>query len=172
MALDEWMRRLENTAIGTAVRGDTGWEWLFPNIETLHVLALGAVFGSILMVDMRLLGISSRNSAVSKLSAEVLPYTWIAFVGAIITGGLMFVSKAQTYVHNLQFQLKFICMALAGFNMAVFHLGAYQRVLEWDRRLPPPRAARVAGGLSILLWVCVIFLGRWVGFTTQDITAP
>ena len=172
MALDSWMSRLENTALGTAVRGDSGWEWLFPNIETLHVLALAVVFGSILMVDLRLLGISSRNNAVTKLSAEVLPFTWVAYACTIITGALMFVSKAQTYVHNLQFQLKFACMALAGMNMVIFHLGAYQRVLEWDRTLPPPRAARLAGGLSIFLWLCVIFFGRWVGFTTQDITAP
>jgi hypothetical protein len=167
MSLDQWMSRLENTTIGTAVRGDSGWEWLFPNIETLHVLSFAAVFGSILMVDLRLLGISSRGSAVSRLSAEVLPYTWVAFGCAAVTGGLMFASKAQTYVHNLQFQLKFACMVLAGINMAIFHLGAYQHVLDWDRALPPPRAARLAGGLSVLLWVCVIFTGRWVGFTTS-----
>lgn len=167
MSLDSFLANLENTGVGTAIRGDTGWEWLFPNIEALHVLALGAVFGSILMVDLRLLGISSRNSKVSRLSAEILPYTWTAFVLAAVTGTCMFLARAQTYVHNLQFQLKFLCMLLAGVNMAAFHLGAYRRVLDWDEKLPPPRAARIAGSLSILLWLGVIFFGRWIGFVTN-----
>jgi hypothetical protein len=103
---------------------------------------------------------------VSKLSGEVLPYTWGAFICAAVTGTLMFLSKAHVYFYNLQFQLKFLCMFLAGVNMTVFHFGAYRRVIEWDKRHPPPRAARLAGALSIALWIGVIFFGRWIGFTT------
>ena len=144
------------------MRGD--WQWAFPIIETFHVISLALVFGSIAMVDLRLLGLASRASAVSKLSAEVLPYTWVAFALAVITGTTLFVSNPRVYFHNLQFELKFLCMFLAGINMLVFHFGAYRNVLQWDHRLPPPLAARVAGGLSILLWVGVIFFGRWIGF--------
>jgi hypothetical protein len=57
-------------------------------------------------------------------------------------------------------------MFLAGVNMAAFHFGAYRRVHEWDEIHPPPRAARLAGTLSIALWIGVIFFGRWIGFTT------
>jgi hypothetical protein len=162
MTLDGTLTALENTPFASAVRGD--WEWAFPNIETIHVLSLALVFGSILMIDLRLLGVTSRNSTVSKLSAEVLPFTWIAFVIAAISGTLLFISNARIYFHNLQFELKFLCMFLAAINMAVFHFGAYRSVLQWDNRLPPPLSARVAGGLSILLWVSVIFFGRWIGF--------
>jgi hypothetical protein len=164
--VDGYLHRIEHTSLAAAVRGDSGWEWLFPNVETIHVLSLALVFGSIIMVDMRLLGVTSRSSAVSKLSAEVLPYTWVAFACAVITGTLMFMSKAHVYFYNLQFQLKFLLMALAGVNMAIFHFGVYRHVIDWDLRLPPPMGARIAGGLSILLWAGVIFFGRWIGFTT------
>jgi hypothetical protein len=166
LSIPQILSALEHTSLGAAVRGELGWDWLFPNVETLHVLSLAVVFGSILMVDLRLTGITSRNTTVSRLTTEVLPYTWIAFVCAAITGSVLFISKAHIYFYNLQFQLKFFCMFLAGVNMAVFHFGIYRRVLEWDAALPPPPAARVAGGLSILLWVGVIFFGRWIGFTT------
>lgn len=166
MTLASFLTALENTPVGAAVRGDLGWEWLFPNVETIHVLSLATVFGSIAMVDLRLIGLASRNSAVSKLSAEVLPYTWIAFIVAVITGTMLFMSKAHVYFYNLQFELKFLCMFLAGVNMAVFHLGAYRHVLDWDNNLPPPTGARIAGVLSLTLWVGVIFFGRWIGFTT------
>jgi len=96
----------------------------------------------------------------------VLPYTWVAFAGAVITGTVMFVSKAQVYWHNPQFQLKFLFMALAAANMLVFHFGAFRRVADWDDVLPPPPAARLAGALSLSLWIVVVFFGRWIGFTT------
>jgi hypothetical protein len=166
MSVDGILQVLQDSSIGAAVRGDSGWEWLFPNVETVHVLSTAVVFGSILMVDLRLLGLTSRDSAVSRLSNEVLPYTWIAFAIAVISGSMMFVSKAHTYFYNLQFELKFLFMALAGINMLVFHFGAYRWVRDWDLAPVPPRAARVAGGLSIALWCVVIFMGRWIGFTT------
>lgn len=166
MTLSDFLTSLENTPIGAAVRGDLGWEWLFPQVETIHVLALATVFGSIAMVDLRLLGLASRGSAVSRLSAEVLPWTWVAFVIAAITGTLMFMSKAHVYFYNLQFDLKFVCMFLAGVNMMVFHLGIYRRVLDWDNDFPPPLGARIAGATSLAMWIGVIFFGRWIGFTT------
>ena len=166
MTLTGLLSALEDTPLASAMRGEFGGEWLFPIVETLHVMSLAMLFGSIVMVDLRLVGAASRGSAVSSLSREVLPYTWGAFVCAILTGTLMFVSKAHVYFHNLQFQLKFLCMLLAGVNMLVFHFGVYRHVLEWDERYPPPRAARLAGALSITLWMGVIFFGRWIGFTT------
>src|SRR5882757_3107844 len=129
--MDDFLAVLENTSIGASMRGEVGWPWLFPTVETLHVISLALVFGSIVSVDLRLVGLASRNSAVSKLSKEVLPYTWTAFICAVVTGTLMFISKAHIYFYNLQFQLKFLCMFLAGVNMAVFHFGAYRHVREW-----------------------------------------
>lgn len=166
MTLNHAAQLIQDTAIASAMRGNSDWVWLFPIVETFHVLSFACVVGSIVMVDLRLLGLTSRDSAVSRLSREVLPYTWSAFAAAAITGLLLFTTKAVTYVGNLQFELKFLFMALAGINMLVFHLGAYRHVLDWDNVLPPPRAARVAGAVSIALWCAVIFMGRWIGFTT------
>jgi len=164
--VDEILYAIEAWPIAAAVRGETGWGWLFPNIETLHVLSLAVVFGSVFMVDLRLVGLASRESAVSRLSAEALPLTWIAFLCAAITGTLMFVSKAHSYFHNLQFQLKFLCIFLAGLNMVTFHFGIYRDILAWDSNVAPPLRAKVAGGTSLILWAAVIFFGRWIGFTT------
>jgi hypothetical protein len=166
MTLHAFLVSLQDSAIGQLIGGGSGWGWCFPNVETIHVLSTATVFGSILMVDLRLLGVSSRDSAVSKLSQEILPYTWAAFALAVISGSLLFISKADTYFFNLQFRLKFLFMALAGINMLVFHFGAYKRVLQWDNKFPPPAAARLAGALSLVFWVVVIFMGRWIGYTT------
>lgn len=167
MSIATLLAGVQDTAVAAAVRGDTaGTEWLFPIVETGHVLALAVVFGSVAMIDLRLLGLSARGASVQKLAREVLPWTWGAFVLAAICGSLMFISKADVYFANHEFRMKFLAMLLAGVNMLVFQFGAFRRVAEWDARQPPPAAARIAGGLSLLLWILVIFYGRWVGFTT------
>lgn len=139
-------------------------EWLFPTIETVHVLALSMVFGSIAMLDLRLLGLANLNRGVKRLSDEILPWTWSAFVIAAISGALMFVSAATKYFDNIPFRIKIALLALAGLNMAVFQLTGYRSVATWGDNVKTSRAARIAAGLSMALWIGVVFAGRWVGF--------
>jgi hypothetical protein len=166
MTIAQLLAAVDSSPIAAAMRGELpGTEWLFPIIETLHVMALAIVVGSIAMIDLRLLGIASRNSAVSRLSNEVLPWTWTAWAAAAVFGTLMFAAKAETYLGNLQFRLKFACMGLAALNMLIFHFGVYREIARWDEG-EPPMSAKMAGALSLLLWIGVVFFGRWVGFTT------
>jgi hypothetical protein len=152
---------LEETTLGLTIAES---EFIFPTIETLHVLALALVFGSIAMLDLRMLGIANRDRGVAELTADVLPWTWSAFVVAAITGALMFVSSATRYYDNIPFRFKLVLLALAGLNMVVFHLTANRSVHTWNMTLPTPRAAKVAAGLSLFLWIGVIVSGRWIGF--------
>jgi hypothetical protein len=166
MSVADLLSTIESWPLSAALRGETpGTEWLFPIVETLHVMALTIVFGSIAMMDLRLLGIASRDSSVSRLSDEVLPWTWSAWCTAAVFGTLMFLAKATTYAGNLQFRLKFVCMGLAAVNMLIFQFGAYRQVARWDS-IEPPLSAKAAGAMSLSLWIGVVFFGRWVGFTT------
>ncbi len=165
MSIDALLQSIQASPVAEAIRGELpGTEWLFPIVETLHVIALTIVVGSIAMVDLRLLGMVSRISPVSRLSKEVLPWTWTAWCIAAVFGALLFTSNARAYAGNLQFQLKFTCMALAALNMLVFRFGVFRHVEGWDLG-EPPSGAKVAGALSLLLWIGVVFFGRWVGFT-------
>ena len=165
MNLHAFLKALEATPLAAAVRGATpGWDWLFPIVETVHVIALALVFSSIVMLDLRLVGIASRESGVSRLSRELLPITWTAFVVAAISGTILFISKATGYYADIRFKMKFVLMFLAGVNMLVFHKGIFQRVADWDISIPPPATARFAGAASLLLWTGIVFLGRYIGF--------
>ncbi len=166
MAIETLLARLEALPLSVAIAGGTDWPMLFPAIEAVHVVALSLVFGSIALLDLRLLGLASRDARASTLAGELLPVTWSAFALAAASGSLMFISKATTYYGDLHFRLKFLLLALAGLNMLVFHLGAFRRVAAWDAQLPPPPSARFAGAASLLLWTGVVFMGRYVGFST------
>jgi hypothetical protein len=156
------LQALEATPWGTAVREST---WLFPTIESLHVLSLVLVMGSIMVVDLRLLNVASRGRPVKELTDDILPWTWSAFVASAITGSLLFSSSAVRYVGIWQFDAKMGMLALAALNMGLFHLGAFRSVAQWDRApATPPLAAKLAGGISLVIWVSIVALGRWIGF--------
>jgi len=140
-------------------------EWLFPTLETLHVMALTAVVGTVLKIDLRLLGLTDRERPFSALARQVLPWTWGCFAMAAMTGLLMFAAKAVTYWADIPFRIKFGCIALAGFNMAYFHLVGARDRASWDLG-PPPWRAKLAGMTSVALWITVVAAGRWIGFTT------
>ncbi len=161
MTLLAMMTWLEHRPFAIAIAEST---WLFPSIETLHVLALTTVVGSVAMMDLRLLGVVGKDRAASEVISSTLPWALSAFVIAVTAGALLFSSKAATYYANLPFRIKVLCLALAGINMLAFHLGAGRGIGAWDRGTPP-RAARLAAAFSLTLWVVIVATGRWIGFT-------
>ncbi len=161
MALKDGFAWLESRSFASAI-AESGW--LFPTIEVVHVIALTLVVGSIAMLDLRLLGVSRKEYGVLELASETLPWTWGAFALAVVSGLLMFASAATSYADNIPFRIKLILLALAGINMAVFHVTAYRTAHRWNHQIPTPRAARIAGTLSLTFWIGVVFFGRWIGF--------
>ncbi|HXS31886.1 MAG TPA: DUF6644 family protein [Steroidobacteraceae bacterium] len=151
----EW---LQNSPLAVYVSED----W-FPWIESMHVVCLALVAGTIFLVDTRLLGFTSRQLRVTYLSDRLLPWTWTAFVGAAITGGLMFIAGATHYASNAPFLIKMALLVLAGINMLYFQFVTFRSVQNWDTGRPS-QAARTAGGISMTIWVLVIGFGRWIGF--------
>jgi len=144
---------------------DIAGSWMFPLLETVHVFSLIAVLGTIALVDWRLIGLASREHSVTALSRQALPWTCGGFVLAVVSGALMTVGQAGEYITNPAFQLKLLLMALAGLNMAAFHVIPWKTVSHWDAAAPPTVAARVAGVLSLTLWIGVIACGRWIACT-------
>lgn len=153
---------LEQSAIGQFIAVSS---WAFPTLEALHVICLATVFGSIAVVDLRLIGLAFSDRRISQLSADVLPVTWVAFAGAVVTGALLFSSQALSYFANPYFRLKLLMLALAAVNMLAFRLVTWRTVDAWDSRAIPPGAVRAAGLLSMVLWIGVVVFGRWIGFT-------
>ena len=153
---------LHDTSMADAIRESS---FVFPLIESTHVLAITTVVGTISIVDLRLLGLTSKNRAISTLTKEVLPITWVAFVIAAITGFLLFSSNAVAYAANPFFQSKMVLLLLAFCNVLAFHVILERNLEHWDEAPRAPPLARLSGGLSLTLWIGVILCGRWIGFT-------
>jgi hypothetical protein len=154
-------------------------EWMrttvkaMPIVEGIHLLSMAVLFGTILVVDLRLLGLPDHRRPFTQVAREVLPWTWLAFGVNALTGALMFAQDAIVYAADTTFLLKMAALVLAGVNMLVFELVTRRSVAQWDRNLRAPRVARAAAVISLSLWMAMIVLGRWTGYTKgRDFTMP
>lgn len=138
----------------------TDSETAFPAIESLHVIAITLVVGSIAVVDLRLLGVASKQRDPSELISSILPITWLAFGFAVVTGTLLFTANPISYSANFYFLGKLGLLAAAGLNMVLFHAFAH-RHLTTEGALAP----KLSGAASLTLWVTIVAFGRWIGFT-------
>jgi len=154
----------EDSALADNIREN---DLLFPLVESVHVLSICLVVGSILVVDLRLLGLASINRPVSRVANGILPLTWSAFAVAVASGSLLFISNATKYLENGYFVAKILLICAAGLNMVVFHFISARDLPKWENEKTLPRQAQLAGALSILLWVSVVTCGRWIGFTME-----
>jgi hypothetical protein len=162
--LQDFISYFEGSGLADNIREN---DVLFPLIESVHVVAICLVVGSILVVDLRLLGLASIHRSVSRVTSGILPLTWSAFAVAVASGTLLFISNATKYLENGYFVAKIVLICVAGLNMAIFHGISARDLPRWEKEAALPLPARLAGGLSILVWVSVVACGRWIGFTMQ-----
>lgn len=161
------LKWLESTSLANEIREGL---YLFPFLESIHVVGLALVFGTIVVIDLRLLGLASSNRTFNRVASDVLKWTWTGFVTTVITGSLMFITNADVYFHNIYFQMKILLLALSGVNMAAFEFTARKTVAQWDAAPSAPRAGRIVATVSLALWISVIFTGRLIGFRTSHAT--
>jgi hypothetical protein len=158
LSICEW---IDGTVFSTAIRESI---WVFPIIETVHLLGIAVSAGTILFVDLRLLGIGMKRERLSDVLEQLQPWTLSAFLVMTVTGALLFVSEAVKCYHSVFFQIKVCMLALAAVNAALFHYKVYPGVEVWDHLPAVPGRARFAGALSLALWIGIIAMGRAIAY--------
>ena len=154
-------RYLQSTTLSVGIREST---WTYPVIESVHVLSLTLFMGLLLLWDLRLLGVTFRGFAVSRIWARLFPWIGAGAALMVVSGVLLFWSDPVRFYGNVFFRLKFIGLLLALLNALAFHFGIERRLPDWDTALVPPRAAKFAGGASLVLWTLIVVAGRFVAY--------
>lgn len=158
LALCRW---LEQTWVGASVRQSV---WLFPAIETAHLLGMIVLVGAISIFDLRLIGWAMPQQRVSELAKRLLPWSWAGFAVQVVTGSLLFSSEAIKVYTNPAFRLKMLLIFLAGAHALVFQWTVYRGVNTWDDTGILPSGAKVAALVSLCLWIGIVAAGRFIGF--------
>jgi hypothetical protein len=135
---------------------------VFPLVETVHVLAIALIVGTIVTVDLRLIGLVLRQEPAERVARALLPYTWWGFVLMLATGVPLFAAESVNLYANPAFRVKLVLLLLAGANALLFHRTAYRRVREWTIGSAAPGYAQIFAYVSILLWSGIVISGRLI----------
>jgi hypothetical protein len=161
--------------------GDTAQSWseallgslnFWGLLEGTHLIALMLFAGTILVVDLRLLGVTFRKTRVSVVSDTILPLTVFGFLFVVVTGLALFFAKPLFYYHNIWFRLKMIMLAIALINILFFHSRIQSTQDSWDADEKPPARARGAAAASLAAWLIVITFGRLIAYDWFECGKP
>lgn len=138
----------------------TRWAW--PVVESVHFVGLTLLFGSIAVWDFRLMGFLRDMPAAA--FHKLVPFATIGFAINLVSGSLFLVTFPDQYVYNAAFHLKMLCLILAGANVMVFYVTSFRRMAALGPGDQPPALGRLAGAVSLGLWMIVIVCGRMITF--------
>lgn len=159
MSVTDILDGLNASVFGHFMR-DTFWAW--PFMENWHFLGLSAMFGGLLAIDLRVIGVARWIPMKAALS--LIPFILGAFAIQAITGFLFFCGDPYHYTYNLSFQWKVACMALAGVNALWFWLGEHKQLMALTDGEQAPFSAKVIAAISLALWTLVIIFGRLIPY--------
>jgi hypothetical protein len=160
-SLYDFVQWLNDTRFSMALReGD----WSFGVIETFHILGLGFSVGTILWVDLRLIGLAMRRERVTDVIDGLEPWAIGGFIVMFVSGVLLLLAEPLKAYSRLAFRLKVVMLVLAAVNVLIFHRGVYRTIDQWDEAEVLPWQARISGYLSLILWLGIIIAGRWTAY--------
>jgi hypothetical protein len=162
MPLLEFCQWLQDTQFSTSIRESI---LAFPVIEGLHLLGISVSAGLIAISDLRMMGMILKKESASDVFHQLIPWTTAGFLMMIVTGTLLFISEPVKCYTNISFRFKVLFLFVAGINVLVFHSSkVYREMRAWEWAESPPRAAKVAGWISLISWGIVIIVGRTTAY--------
>jgi hypothetical protein len=159
-SLDGFCDWLSMTAVSQAIQTT---EWIIPAVQTVHILAVAAVMSSVLMVDLRLIGVGARSDSVAAVASRFIPVVWYALPILLLTGATLIIAEPSRALQNPIFLVKMSLLVLAAGVTLICQLPLRQDAGFWDA--PSRRAlVRLIGWLSFPIWVAIVFAGRWIAY--------
>jgi hypothetical protein len=164
-AMLSFLQWLDETAWSTALHESL---YMYPLVESTHVLTLMLFVGMTVMWDLRLLGLAFTKVPISEVSRRILPWSRAGFYVMVFTGVLLFYAIPIRNYQNVFFRTKMILFGLALLNIWYFHNRTERSIDKWDTAGKPPRAVRLAAVASMTLWLLIVVAGRMIAYNWFD----
>jgi hypothetical protein len=164
--MSSWLHDLARS-IGTSGMHDMAVDLLSnvpglpPIVQAVHLLGIAVVLGSIVLIDLRVLGLALPSQRSADLMQRLLPWLWCTLPIMVLSGLPFLLARPQRYLSNPIFGWKLALLTPAIILAALFHIGVRRQVDYWDVRRG---AAKLLAGVSIVLWIGVVLAGRWIAY--------
>jgi len=142
--------------------------YMYPLVESTHVLTLCVFLGVAVMFDLRLLGVTFTTVPMTQLKRRLGRWMTAGFLVMVVSGAMLFYAVPVRSYQSIWFRMKAVALVLAGLNAFVFHRTIDRRIAEWDADPVPPHAARLAGARSLVLWTAIVVFGRMIAYNWFD----
>jgi len=160
-SLQSFGDQLYETPFSTMLREIT---WIIPTAQSIHILAIATVIGSALVSDLRLAGVIATDESPATVVRRYLPWMWTSLIILLLTGSLLVIAEPARTLANTVFWTKMV-LVLGAFALTLFFR---KPLLNPEFRVEHARwwaAAKPAAWLSLIIWVAIIFCGRWIAYT-------
>ena len=138
--------------------------WIIPMVQSVHILAIAIVMSSVVMVDLRLMGLMGHTQSISGLARRFIPWVWWSLLVLLVTGAVLITAEPRRDLLNPVFQAKMALLAVAMAVTALFQATVARNMEIWD--LTPNRrtGAWVTAVVSLLVWTAILGCGRWIAY--------
>ncbi len=139
-------------------------EWIIPMVQSVHILAIAIVMSSVIMVDLRLMGLMGHSQSISGLARRFIPWVWWSLVVLLLSGIVLITAEPRRDLLNPVFQAKMVLVIVAIIVTAIFQETVRRNMEFWD--LSPSRRAGAwaTAIISLLVWSAIVGCGRWIAY--------
>jgi hypothetical protein len=160
-SLDSFCDRLSASDLSQAIQST---DWVIPTVQTVHILAVAAVISSILMFNLRLIGVRARSESVASVAARFIPVVWFGLPILLGTGAILIIAEPARALQNPVFILKMALVLLAAGLTLVSQIPLRRNQGFWEVSISRRHLARLVACLSLPIWVAIVFAGRWIAY--------
>ncbi len=160
-SLDAFCTWLAATGVSQTIQAA---EWVIPAVQTVHILAVALVMSSVLMLDLRLLGVGAADHSMAAVAKRFLPFIWWPLPVLLLTGATLIIAEPARSLENQVFLLKMaLLLAAAGVTLAS-QMPLRRDAAFWELSTGRRRAAKIIAAVSLPLWIGIVFAGRWIAY--------
>lgn len=139
--------------------------WIIPLSQSIHIICLATLFGAVIMINLRLLGIGNSGRSISQLVNTMIPWVWRALIVLFITGSVQTIAEPVRQFVTPAFWGKMGMIVVVGIMTALFARAVRSNAAKWDNPTTRPGSAKVFAVTSTVLWAAIITCGRFIGYT-------
>jgi hypothetical protein len=159
--LEHW---LANTALSATIQNVA---WIIPATQAIHILCVALVMAAIFIVDLRILGVLARTQTLSALSDRFLTWIWYLLPVLFLSGAILIVGEPGRALLSPMFGAKMLMLVLAALLTLAFQRPLRHAAEFWNSSPKRRVAVQAIAVLSLVLWTCIVFAGRWIAYVAS-----